>query len=342
MNVKIYTIAEMKAWLCEGCNNGLSFNLISNARATALIHNPYAKDSTPAIAVAYDDNDQPVGYTAVFEDRWNGQPIYWGTTGFIDASMRGKGVGTRLYSTMMEACNNKWYASDSTPAALTISKKTGLGIYYFNRYYLSFEHSTNLKARIKAWMVGNANKKSLEKLDSSTTRLEVISTIDDITYAFIQQHAGRDIFHRSQIMLNWMLQYPFIACAPEELASYSEYLFTPSAAQYTLYAFRIMKEKKVIGFTMCRLDMGDLVLLYLYKDEEYANDVYASLVRHVLMQPFKRFRTFDKGLIDFYDRIGAKSMNTKSRIQQVSLSVPADVKIDPSQILQGGDGDMFC
>lgn len=342
MNVKIYTIKEMKAWLCEGRNNGLSYNLISNARATALIHNPYAKDSSPAIAVAYDDNDQPVGYTAAFEDRWNGQPVYWGTTGFIDASMRGKGVGTRLYAAMMEACDNRWYASDSTPAALTISKKTGLGIYYFNRYYLSFEHDTKLKAMIKAWMVGKANMEALAKLDSSTTRLEVISTIDDITYSFIQQYAGRDIFHRSQKMLNWMLQYPFIACAPKELASYSEYLFTTAAPQYTLYAFRIIKEEKVIGFAMFRLDMGDLVLLYLYKDEEYAKDVYVSLVRHVLMQPLKRFRTFDKGLIDFYDRIGAKSMNAKSRIQQVSLSVPANMKIDSSLIIQGGDGDMFC
>ena len=340
MNVKIYTIAEMKAWLCEGLNNGLSYDLISSARATALIHNPYAKDASPAIAVAFEDN-KPVGYTAVLEDRWNGQPIFWGTTGFIDASMRGKGVGTRLYSAMMEACDNRWYASDSAPAALTISKKTGLGIYYYSRYYLSFEHETSLKAKIKAWMVENANKKALAKLHPST-RLEVISTLDDETYAFIQQHSERDIFHRSQEMLNWMLQYPFIACAPEELASYSEYLFSPSAPQYTLYAFRIIKKDKLIGFAMFRLDMGDLVLLYLYKDENYTDDVYAAIVRHVLIQQLKRFRTFDKNLIDYYNRVGAKSMNSKSRTLQISLSVPADVKIDPSQILQGGDGDMFC
>ena len=340
MNVKIYTIAEMKAWLCEGLNNGLSYDLISSARATALIHNPYAKDASPAIAVAFEDN-KPVGYTAVLEDRWNGQPIFWGTTGFIDASMRGKGVGTRLYSAMMEACNNRWYASDSAPAALTISKKTGLGIYYFNRYYLSYDYPKNIKARIKKWLDEKANKKALESLNPSV-RLEVISTIDDKTYAFIAQHAERDIFHRSQEMLNWILQYPFIACAPKELAAYSYYDFCPSLPQYTLYAFRIVKKDKLIGFAMFRLDMGDLVLLYLYKDENYTDDVYAAIVRHVLIQQLKRFRTFDKGVIDFYDRIGAKSMNSKSRVVEVSLSVPADVKIDPSQILQGGDGDMFC
>lgn len=341
MNIIIYTISDVKEWLCEGRNNGLSCNLISNARATALIHNPYAEDRSPAVAVAFDENNKPVGYTAVFEDKWNGESIFWGTTGFIDASMRGKGVGTQLYTAMMAACDNRWYASDSAPAALTISKKTGLGIYYFTRYYLSFERPRSIKARIKAWMVRKANKKALTRLHSST-RLEIISTIDNQTYAFIQQHAEHNIFNRSQEMLNWILQYPFIACAPAELAYYSHYNFSPSLPQYALYAYRIMKENEMIGFAMFRLDMGDLVLLYLYKNDKYTNDVYASIVRHVLIQPLKRFRTLDKALIDFYDQVGAKSMNTTSRIQQVSLSVPTNIKIDPNCILQGGDGDMFC
>ena len=93
---------------------------------------------------------------------------------------------------------------------------------------------------------------------------------------------------------------------------------------------------------MFRLNMGDLTLLYLYKDDAYSDDVYATLLMHILSQRITRFRTFDKNLIDYYNRVGAKSMNSKSRTLQISLSVPADVKIDPSQILQGGDGDMFC
>lgn len=340
MNVRIYTISELRNWLLRGEKVGLSTSLISNARAFAIIHNPYAKDTYPAIAVAY-EGAKAVGYTAALVDQWRGETVFFGTTGYIDASMRGKGVGTRLYSTMMQACQNHWFASDSAPAALTISKKTGLGIYYFDRYYLSFEQAGRIKSTIKAYMVQRANKKTMSNLKSST-RMEVLRHIDDKTYAFISQHAEHDIFRRSQAMFNWILQYPFKACAPEDVAAYSDYEFTAALPQYTIYAFQILKEDKLIGFAMFRINMGDLTLLYLYKDDAFTEDVYASLVKHILNQRITRFRTFDKGLIDYYDQAGAKSMNSKSRIQQVSLSVPADVKIDPSQILQGGDGDMFC
>lgn len=339
-DVKIYTILDLKDWICRGLDNGLSTSFISNARALAIINNPYAEDTYPAIAVAY-EGTKAVGYTAALADQWNSKTIFFGTTGYIDASMRGKGVGTRLYSAMMQACNNQWYASDSAPAALTISKKTGLGIYYYNRYYLSFEQSGGIKSAIKAYMVQRANKNALAHLNSST-RLEVLRYIDDKTYAFIEQHAQQDIFHRSQAMLNWMLQYPFKASAPADVAAYSDYEFTAALPQYNLYAFRIKKEDKLIGFAMFRINMGELTLLYIYKDNAYAKEVYAALVAHVLKQKVLRFRTFDKNLIDYYNRVGAKSMNSKSRVVEVSLSVPADVKIDPSQILQGGDGDMFC
>lgn len=341
MSIKIYTIAELKEWICEGKDVGLNYNLLSNARALGIIRNPYAKDTYPALAVAFDDQNKPVGFTAVLADELKGERIFWGTTGFIDASMRGKGVGTLLYSSMMQACKNQWFASDSTPAALKISVKTGLGIYYYDRFYLSYEQSSNLKSRLKAWLVKRANRKVLASLQPAT-RLEIVRYIDDKTYAFIQQHAEKNIFPRSQAILNWILQSPFVACAPADVALHTDYACTAILPQYNIYAFRILKGDKLIGFAMFRINMGDLTLLYLYKDDAYADEVYASLVKHVLNQRITRFRTFDKALIDFYDRVGALSMNTKSRIQQVSLSVPADVKIDPSQILQGGDGDMFC
>lgn len=340
IEVKIYTIRDLKDWIYRGADNGLSTSLISNARALALTQNPYAEDSYPAIAVAY-EGTKAVGYTAALAEKWKGKSIFFGTTGFIDASMRGKGVGTRLYSTMMQVCNNQWFASDSAPAALTISKKTGLAIYYFNRYYLNFTHNQSLNSLLMAKIVQRANKKALSNLNPST-RLELIRYIDDKTYMFIEQHAEHDIFHRSQSMLNWILQSPFKASAPADVAAYSNYAFTVALPQYTIYAFRVIKENKLIGFAMFRLNMGDMTLLYLYKDDAHADDVYASLVKHILYQHITRFCTFDKGLIDYYNQSGAKSMNSKSRTLQISLSVPEDVKIDPSMAIQGGDGDMFC
>ena len=340
MTIKIYTISDLKEWICQGRENGLSASVISNARALALIQNPYAEDADPAIAVTFEGED-PVGYTAVLVDMWRGKKVYYGTTGFIDASMRGKGVGTKLYAAMMNACGNNWFATDSAPAALTISKKTGLGIYYFDRYYLSFEHTNSIKSYLKWWHISKMNKRVYNSLNPNT-RLEVLKYIDDNTYKFITDHSKSDLFQRNQAMLNWILQSPFKACAPIDLSWYSSYDFTTALPEYTIYAFRIILDNKIIGFAMCRLNMRNLDVIYLYKDEQYSNEVYASLAKHILGQKTNRLRTFDKTFIDYYNSIGASSMNTKSRIQEVSLSVPVDTVIDPSKTIQGGDGDMFC
>lgn len=341
MRVHIFTIKELKDWIFQGLNNGLSNSIISNARALALINNPYATDATPSIAVAFNDEDKPVGYTAVLVDKLNDEFVYFGTTGFIDSSMRGKGVGTKLYSAMMEACNNRWFATDSAPAALTISKKTGLNISYYNRYYLSFEHSNSLKSYIRWKWMNKVNKDVLNKI-KITTSLEVLRCVDDKMYKFIKEHSKDNLFLRSKEMFNWILQYPFKACAPQDLSEYSEYDFTTSLPQYSIYAFKIQKDCKTIGFAIFRLNMGDLVLLYLFYDDKYNNDVYMSLIKHILKQDIKRFRTFDKKLIDFYNSIGALSMNAKSRIIEVSLSYPKDLSLNSALSLQGGDGDMFC
>ena len=179
---------------------------------------------------------------------------------------------------MMEDCGNRWFASDSAPAALTISKKTGLGIYYFERYYFKFSYSKkSLMSLARSWYVRRKNNNVYKHL-KSTTRLEILRYIDTETYRFIEQYSKFDIFQRSQAMLNWILQSPFKATAPKDLATYSKYDFTTALPQYMIYAFRIMMEKKIIGFAMFRLNMGDLVLLYLYKDNNYTEEVHTSLI----------------------------------------------------------------
>lgn len=341
INIRIYTIREVKDWIYCGINNGLTEYVISNARALAIVNNPYAEDAYPAITVAFNEDNQPISYGAVVADSLDGKPIFWATTGYTDLSVRGQGIGTRVYSAMRDACNQQWFVSDASQATLAISKKMGLITHYYDCYYLSFYSSSALKSKLRAWQVCRTNNRVLRNLQTQT-RLEVLRYIDDKTFAFITQHAEHNLFHRSQAMLNWILQYPFKACAPTDVASYSRYEFTAARSQYTIYAFRILLDYKLIGFAMLRLVMGKLTLLYIYKDMDYTSDVYAALVKHMLSQDIIFFRTFDKELIDYYNQIGAKSMNAKSRVQQVSLSVPADRIIDKSLTLQCGDGDMFA
>lgn len=341
MNVRIYTISELRDWVESGVSNGLSSYLISRARALAIVSNPYAEDAYPAIAVGFDEACRAIGYTAVMADRWNEKTIFFGTTGYTEPQLRGKGIGTQIYSAMKEACDNLWLVSDASSGTIAINKKLGLAMHYYERYYLKYSHSSSVSSFIRSKLVRRTNNRVLKSI-LTNAKLEVLRYIDDQTYSFISRHEKSALFHRSQEMMNWILQYPFKASAPADVADFSDYEFTAALPQYNIYAFRIVLDDVLIGFAMFRLNMGELTMLYIYFDDHYYNDVYAAIVKHVLSQDLQCFRSMDKGLIEYYNRLGAQSMNSKSRIQPVPLCVPANLDIDPTLQIQGGDGDMFC
>ncbi len=93
---------------------------------------------------------------------------------------------------------------------------------------------------------------------------------------------------------------------------------------------------------MFRNDMGELTLLYNYFDADYKNEVFSVLLSHVLKQCPSKFKTFDGELISYFDETGVVSMNSRTRTQKISLSVPIELHINEKLMLQCGDGDMFC
>lgn len=341
IEIRVFTIQDLIKWLNTGDSIGLSYDVISNARALAFINNPYATLETPAIAVAF-NGERAVGYTAVFPDKKDGEIIYWGTTGFIDASMRGRGVGTKLYSSMMQATENRWLASDSTPAALTISKKTGLHILYFDRTYLLFKEAHHtLKGLTKEFLIQRANKRVCQRLQSNFN-FQIVRYIDEPTYQFIVSHNEHGMFLREREMLNWILQYPFVVDAPNTLNSFSSFEFGTVIPQYSIYGIRLMCEQQLLGFAMFRQSGDRLTLLYLFKDEDYKNRIYESLIYFVLQQDISQFWTLDNDFLMCFNELGCQSMNTKTRIHKITLSYPSSIEIDTAKQLQCGDGDMFA
>lgn len=341
VKIKIFSVQELKDWVDKGIKNGITTDVISVSRANAIINNPYVTDSMPALAIAIFDN-KIVGYTAVFPDQINSSLFFWGTTGFIDASVRGKGIGTRLYSAMMLATGNRWLASDSSASALAVSKKNGLSIAYYNRYYLNFNYSkNNLKSLLLKIRLQIKNNRIVKDISDSIS-LNVTKHIDAKTYDFMSQNTSNGTYIRERKMLNWIMSFPFKIEAPSDLNKYSNYEFTTAIEQYSIYGLQIVCDGVLIGFAMFRLSMCKLSLLYLFYSKENQTIVFDAIIKHILLQNITIFTTFEVGLINRFNSIGCKSMNSKSRILKVSLSYPESFPIDLFPNLQGGDGDMFC
>ena len=62
--IVVYTIKDLREWLIENKENGLSDKVISKTRAWAFVNNPCTSPTTPAIAVLF-ENDEMKGYAAV-------------------------------------------------------------------------------------------------------------------------------------------------------------------------------------------------------------------------------------------------------------------------------------
>lgn len=341
VEIKIYTVGELKSWLDTNYPEQITTDCISQARAVALTKNPSAKPEHPALGVAFFD-DKIVGYTAVFPDLMpDGQTWFFGTTGFIDASCRGKGIGTKLYSTMMQACNGRWMATDSSVSALAISYKTGLCVAKYQRFYLILNSNNTLLARLKTKFIRQINKKVLSCV-SNDIRIAYMKHVDNSTYMFMQQHAESYVYHRTRAMYNWILQDYFKTEGPESLIHSTKYDFTTTIQQYYIYGIQQYLKDKLVGVAIFRVSNGVLSLLYWFYDNLYTEEVYVALIKHVLMHNIYQFRTFDKKFVEYFNQLGARSLNTKSRVQEVSLSYPKEFNCNPTSQLQGGDGDMFC
>ena len=64
---RYYTAKDLRDWLFQSIDNGLSEQIISKVRALALLHHPDVKDDSILVAVAF-VNGEVAAYTAAFPE----------------------------------------------------------------------------------------------------------------------------------------------------------------------------------------------------------------------------------------------------------------------------------
>lgn len=337
IDIRVYTIGDLKNWVMHNEKNGLSESVISRSRAFAMIHNPYAQDDQPALSVAFDDGKM-VGYTAGFAEDigWNGELYYWGSTLYVNPECRGKGIGKKVLGTYKESVGNKYVAIDSSDASIAIDEKTGSYMEYFNRYYLLFGNVSSALLKLYSKAIVVRNKKVFKDVNLDVRK---VSFIDDEIFLFIQQHNGKDLLYRSQDMLNWILHYPFVIETYTQ--ERSDYDFACFAKRYKIEAFAIYCEGNLVGVYICRISDERMTLLYMYCEEDYRKEIYRCVLNYMVKNDISRFDTFDKGIIDAFDEQKGMSTNRRSRIVQVAMTVPNGMVVDKGKIVHGGDADMF-
>ncbi|MBR1514746.1 MAG: hypothetical protein IJ622_10710 [Bacteroidales bacterium] len=349
--IRIYTIKDLTDWLVDGLGNGLSESIISKTRAWAFINNPCADDTTPAVAVLF-EGDETKGYAAVFPERFEhfSQKIYWGSTFFVDAYMRGKGCGAKLLAGLEDSLDGIYATTQTPPSSSAIFKKLGAQETWFPEYWfklLKFNPAKGNHKQLKryanhlhpSWAFQHA--KRIKWCNSFRYRLEYCSFIDDDTFLFMQKHRQNDVMMRSRKMLNWMLAYPFLQTVVlQEKAYPNKNYFSCYKTDFCHYAVKVYDENDFLtGVYIFKYSGGEANLLYLYYDEKAKDLVMASFYEHLIRMEAVRLRTTHREFVSFVKRYSLPFLNlTESKL---NLCAPGVLVVPEGVTIQGGDGDMF-
>ncbi len=344
---QLYTILQLKDWLLHNADNSITDYMITRARAWALINNPSVSDDDIVLVAAFDE-DKSIGYTALFPDKFQKPQLegtfYWGTTQWIEPEYRGKGISAKMMLLMKDTINHRYIGLDSSAASCRLDQKQGYKISYYPRYfYVWSKEYLNLIGKLKRYYVQIANRKVINRLAAYTYTNRFINYIDDFTYDFIRLHSQTNLFLRSKEMLNWQIHYPFVQVVTRDSHLEKEQCeFGAYVNSHKNDIVQVYYDGKLCGVYVLNIIDGACLVQYLYYEEDYKENVFASLAVNVLQSKVIRFRTFNKELFDFMGAHGIKNLNSKFNIEQVSLTIPPDMEIDDLLAIQGGDGDMFC
>lgn len=345
-----HTAKDVRAWLENGANNGLSENIISRTRANALAHCPCVKDED-VLVVSAKDGEKVVGFTAIFPEKLE-QPDMWiatGTTLWVNPDYADEFVGYNLVQRLWSSYPD--YAvigSEVSPAAAVIDKLLGAAILKYERKAFVFRRSVEVHSLrnvasllLEPFRKCRQRKAIKQVLASIPSNIQVraCETIDAETYAFIRSYSANDTFLRSRDMLNWILRYPFSVENPLMARAKKSMQFSDQIAKFRNHFLLVYADDALVGVVLLAERNSAMHVKMLYTDDAHQEAIFALIVEAMLHSGAEQ-------LFSLYPQL-----NTYLELQQVALrankaelifTYPKSLKSLTPFVLQGADGDMFA
>lgn len=337
--LKLYTVSDLRVWLMHNhAADGLSEQIIAPTRAWAIIHNPYVKDDDAIVAAIF-ENRELAAYTASFPDMLDGKRVWWASTLYCYPPFAGRGYGMIVVGSLMETHEpdltyDRWAAKET----VEIFNHFGYQTTYTKRYHLTDKKidTNSLKGKL-AYSLQELNKclHPWPKQLKANYTIQLVSTLDDESYAFMKAHKGSDLWLREQDMLNWIVQYPFVKGGENETAC----VFGANVKVYEYKIAKVYVENQLQGVYVLRQYDDTLSIIYLYYTEENRDEVFSSIVNQIIAIRPMSFVTENYSLLSF---VKNRLYFPKMEREKVSLSLPDNQQRLTNFTLQLGDGDSFA
>jgi len=314
-----YTISDLERCLWPGRWFQCDPVPITKQRALSHVRNPRAEKTDVALLVAYDE-DVVVGHLGVLPDKafvnLGEQKIGWVTAWWADPDRKYVGLGLMLLMRALNLYGGRLGASgfsddarkvyDATKRFAMIKDAQGVsGIARLNLCRLLRRRLPSL-AKLRT-VLGAVDAivnvcvsirqfwwRKSHRLPGSC-QIEYFAELDQEADEFIQRHSAAGLTRRGARELNWIINYPWVLCAP--LARRSSFHFSAQAESYSVYCIKIYTPGGLAAVLLLTMMDGHVTVPYCYHGGQ--SKLIARVLCHFLIvQRAERLTIYEPELIE--------------------------------------------
>jgi len=265
---------------------------ISRHRAESHIQNPRAQDADVLLLLAYEDENM-VGYLGVLPDNLrteNNLFIHcgWMSCLWIDPDHRGKKIAQKLIEACFQAWDNKIILTEYTDAAGALYRKMGLFSFFHacegRRWYIRSDLQTILPPKKKIFTDLKPLFKGIDGFinvfinvlhlfnnqNLNGYKIKMVTSVEKEVEEMIRKSNKEELFARTVVELNWILQHPWILSGEISVKEIQKYHFTSVEKTFECKGIEIRNDKNVlVAFIIYTNRNGHLRLPYIYHNKDY-------------------------------------------------------------------------
>ena len=288
MKVKELSIADLRLALQEDSLWNSKCIPITKHRANALVHNPRANPDDIALFVAYDQDEEVIGYLGILPDfifvEESQYKIGWMSAWWVDPEQKKTGIGIVLFYKAFNAYEGKIAVSALSSSAQSVCEATKkmVPLKELKGFsgVLQINVSDFLSRKIPFLKKWTPVLKKLDVIPKVLNRcrfkrfllknplpqdiqIEYLHTLDSSIGAFIEKQNRQELTQRGIEELNWITQYPWVLKGVLHDPSEEKYYFSSISKQFEQFKIKVLnKDNQIIGFLIIQLRNHELKVQY--------------------------------------------------------------------------------
>lgn len=363
MEIKQYTVKDLKQALVEDSLWQTKYIPISKHRAISQVNNPNAKDNDVILLVAY-IGDELAGYIGILPDEIKaGNEIFrigWTTTWWTNPNQKDSKVGTLLLLKAYDLYRPNFGTivySEAAEKVLEASRRFHLGRFHGLKVYSRMDSEllirrfprlemflpatrilTNLfnifaNIRLNIWKAANPLPDRI--------RLEYLSEVDPQAAQFIDQHQENALSTRKTEALNWIMKYPWVVPAPLITEQQRQrYYFSQKAKRFSFMAVKVFDGwDQMVGFILLKVRDRQLSAPYIFISPGYESDVMLVIYHHIIDLDISMFNTFNPSILELLRKTRFPSIFRNEKTTGWSMAKSFGEIDLANYAIQDGDGD---